>query len=292
MTPLFIIKAEYELPADLPFAFMKAKGDIRTPRFFHWHDCLELNWVSGGQGVNYIGDKEYALAPGQLYLINNIDRHITVTSGNLDMKIVIFQPDFLWQVGPAQYEHLQPFYPSGPGASSLAPLTDADKSTVERLFCELEDEWQQRQPGYELMLRAKMMELLTLLLRRLPVGRKAEEVASLRKNYDKIRPCIDTIHAHYSEALTLEMLAEKCGMSRTYFSSFFKKTMGTNLGAYLEKVRISRAQLLLATTDLPVTEIALESGFGSLSHFNAIFKKSCGKTPGQYRRELFTENAG
>lgn len=286
MDPLFIIKAEYPMPADFPFAFMRAQGKVRTPRVFHWHDCLELNWVAGGTGINYIADREYPLAPGQLYLINNIDRHIAVTDGSLDMRVVIFEPGLLWQASPARQEYLRAFYPVGPGASSLAALGAEDLARVAGLFGELEAEWEGQQRGYELFVRAKLMELLALLYRRLPAGMETKELALLRGNYQKIRPAINHINSHYSESLTLETLADICGMSRTYFSSLFKKTMNTNFGAYLDGVRISRACLLLSTTDLPVTEIALESGFASLSSFNAVFKRKSGKTPSQYRRSI------
>jgi transcriptional regulator GlxA family with amidase domain len=52
---------------------------------------------------------------------------------------------------------------------------------------------------------------------------------------------------------------------------------------YVTRLRVSRAQQLLATSDDKVVDVALSSGFNSLSRFNDVFKKSCGSSPREYR---------
>jgi len=287
MQPKHIIKSEFALPPAFPFAVMRALGGQQTPQVVHWHDCLEINWIEGGHGVNYIADREYPLCAGQFYLINNVDRHIAVTDGSLDMRIVIFEPSLLWHSAAEQQEYLRMFFPVGPNPSSLAPLTGEDRERARTLMLEMEEEWNAKARGYEMMLRAKLLELLAILYRAVPETMEPREAAALRKGYQRIRPAVDHIQSCFADSLPLETLASLCGMSRTYFCTLFKKTMGMNTVSYIEKIRLNRACMLLATTDLPVTDIALESGFSSLSNFNAAFKSECRKTPSQYRRDLF-----
>jgi len=52
---------------------------------------------------------------------------------------------------------------------------------------------------------------------------------------------------------------------------------------YVTRLRVSRAQQLLATSDDKVVDVALNSGFNSLSRFNDVFKKACGSSPRAYR---------
>ncbi len=281
-----IVKSDFSLPAEFPFAAMRAQGSQKTPRIMHWHDCLEIDWVESGRGVNYIADREYLLEPGQLFLINNIDRHIAVTDGSLDMRIVIFEPSLLWKTAPEQQDSLRMFYPVGEQQGNLAQLSEENLDRAHTLMLEMEAEWNEKARGYEMMLRAKLMELLAILYRAAPETMEAKEAAALRKGYQRIRPAVNYIQSHFAEPLSLETLASLCGMSRTYFCTLFKKTMGMTYGSYVEKIRVNRACMLLATGDLPVLDIALESGFTSLSNFNATFKASCGKTPSQYRRDL------
>jgi len=252
----------------------------------HWHDCLEINWIEEGHGVNYIADREYLLEPGQLYLINNVDRHIAVTGGDLDMRIVIFEPSLLWDSAAEQQECLRMFFPVGLHPGNLVPLAGESRRRARALMLELEEEWNAKLRGYEMMLRGKLLELLAILCRALPETMETKEAAALRRGYQRIRPAVNHIQSRFAEPLPLETLASLCGMSRTYFCTLFKKTMGMNTVAYVEKIRLNRACMLLATTDLPVLDIAMESGFSSLSNFNAAFKHACGKTPSQYRRDL------
>lgn len=286
MKPSKIVKSDFSLPAEFPFAAMRAQGSQQTPQVVHWHDCLEINWIESGRGVNYIADREYLLEPGQLYLINNIDRHIAVTDGSLDMRIVIFEPSLLWKTAPEQQEYLRMFYPHGEQQGNLASLSGENLARARTLMLEMESEWNEKARGYEMMLRAKLMELLAILYRAAPETLEPKEAAAMRKGYQRIRPAVNHIQSHFAEPLSLETLASLCGMSRTYFCTLFKNIMGMNYGVYVEKIRVNRACMLLATSDLPVLDIALESGFSSLSNFNATFKESCGKTPSQYRREL------
>lgn len=286
MEQKIIVKSDFSLPAEFPLAVMRAQGGQKTPHIMHWHDCLEINWVENGRGINYIADREYLLAPGQLYLINNIDRHIAVTDGNLDMRIVIFDPGLLWNTALEQHDYLRMFYPLGEQQSNLAQLSEENRTRVRTLMLEIEAEWNARLRGFELMIRAKLMELLAMLYRTNPETLEPKEAAALRKGYQRIRPAVNHIQTHFAEPLSLDLLAALCGMSRTYFCTLFKKTMGMNLGAYVERIRINRACMLLAIDDSPVLDIALESGFSSLSSFNTAFKALCGKTPSQYRRDL------
>ena len=62
--------------------------------------------------------------------------------------------------------------------------------------------------------------------------------------------------------LSLDILAELSCMSKNYFCTCFKKTMQMTVGEYTELVRINRAAILAETTDLPVTEICYQCGYG------------------------------
>lgn len=67
--------------------------------------------------------------------------------------------------------------------------------------------------------------------------------------------------------------------------SMFKKTFNLTINEYLTQYRMSHAQRLLATTNMKVIDIAMESGYATLSRFYDVFTKHCGCTPGGYRSE-------
>lgn len=80
-------------------------------------------------------------------------------------------------------------------------------------------------------------------------------------------------------------LADALGMSASRLRAVFKETAGVSLGRYILNYRLNRAMALLRTSDLPISEIAEEAGFGSPQAFSRIFRQKIGQTPRDYRRE-------
>lgn len=100
---------------------------------------------------------------------------------------------------------------------------------------------------------------------------------------DTMNTVFEYLDEHYDENLTLEKVADVAGFSKYHFSRLFKQCSGYNFYDYLCHRRIKAAEVLLMNPDLPITEIALQSGFSSLSSFNRTFKKLKSCTPSEYR---------
>ncbi|MCR5594934.1 MAG: AraC family transcriptional regulator [Lachnospiraceae bacterium] len=104
-----------------------------------------------------------------------------------------------------------------------------------------------------------------------------------KKHFQRFQNVLDYIDVHYADNLTLESVAEYGGFSKYYFSRLFKDYSGYNFYDYLTMRRIKTAELLLTQPKLSITEVALQSGFSSISTFNRSFKKMKGCTPGDYK---------
>ncbi len=90
---------------------------------------------------------------------------------------------------------------------------------------------------------------------------------------------------HYKEPLTLEVLAEKCNLSTSYFSRKFKEQTGENYIDVLTEIRIKEAEHLLVNTRKSIIEILTEVGYCDDKHFRKVFFKHTGLTPSKYRKE-------
>lgn len=94
------------------------------------------------------------------------------------------------------------------------------------------------------------------------------------------------IREHYSENLTLQVLARNFGMSESYISSLIKKKTGKNFGEHLTETRIRNAQELLRLTNNSIEEIAMQVGYPDYFYFSKVFKKVTGFSPAVYRKQL------
>lgn len=99
----------------------------------------------------------------------------------------------------------------------------------------------------------------------------------------KIRRILDE---EYTEPVTLDELAHAARISKSYLCRSFKKQVGLSIVDYLTERRIQAAMQQLQQTDDKILAVALESGFGNLSHFNRVFRQRIGLTPGEYRRQF------
>ena len=89
--------------------------------------------------------------------------------------------------------------------------------------------------------------------------------------------------------LPLEKLASIAGYSKYHFSRIFKKYNNMSYIQYINSKRIKAAERLMADSSLPITEVAMQCGFSSLTTFNRAFRKAKGCTPTEFRK-LFKIN--
>lgn len=94
------------------------------------------------------------------------------------------------------------------------------------------------------------------------------------------------LQEHLSEEISLNILAGEFHLSAQYISQLFKSEIGVNFLSYLTNIRMNRAKKLLASTDLPISEVSQQSGYADYRVFTRAFKKSEGVTPSQYRKDF------
>ena len=95
----------------------------------------------------------------------------------------------------------------------------------------------------------------------------------------------ELIESRLDADLTLQELAAAVGYSRSHFLRAFHATTGVTPHRYLLNRRIERARRLLGDTDMTIAQVAYSCGFSSQAHLTLAFRKVCGLTPGEYRRE-------
>ena len=106
-----------------------------------------------------------------------------------------------------------------------------------------------------------------------------------RETFSKpVLACIDYMKTHLSEPVSLEELGRLTDYSSLHILRLFKRDTQKTPHAYLTGLRMAFARELLAEDELSVAQIAERCGFVSESHFQSLFKRQTGMTPGQYRR--------
>jgi AraC family transcriptional regulator len=85
-------------------------------------------------------------------------------------------------------------------------------------------------------------------------------------------------------SVRLGALAQACGLSVSHFERAFKASFGVSTHRWLNQQRIDQSKHLVATTTLPLAEVAIRSGFSDQAAFTRIFHRLVGESPGRWRR--------
>jgi len=161
---------------------------------------------------------------------------------------------------------------------------------LDRLLAEFVSELAGEKAGKEIVMRALVEQALVHILRNYSTPRLSEELELSRVGLvdRRIRRSVELMHTQLDQDLTLKALAGASYLSPFHFARLFKKLTGTSPHNYLAGVRAARAQLLLAETDISVTEIGARVGYLSGSHFTKAFRIATGATPREFRKGLIS----
>lgn len=101
-----------------------------------------------------------------------------------------------------------------------------------------------------------------------------------------LRKVVERLNEEYTGSISTSALAEDIDVHPVHLASVFRRFRGETIGEYIQGLRVHHASKLLPKLDVPLVEIAYSAGFSDQSHFNRLFKRRTGMTPGEFRRSL------
>ncbi len=124
-----------------------------------------------------------------------------------------------------------------------------------------------------------LIQLLTIL-----ENNMSKKAYDLKGSNTKISFIIDFIAENYKNIDSLDVIANKFYISKSNLCKIFKEHTDTSIMKYVNYMKIQFSIELLSNKELTLTEVAEQSGFGSLSHFSKTFNSVMGMTPKKYRK--------
>jgi AraC-like DNA-binding protein len=137
-------------------------------------------------------------------------------------------------------------------------------------------------PAQRLWYHAKALEVAAALFYRPAAHEDLFCQRQKRQNQDRVQRVIVLLEENLAEPLSLEEIGCSVGCSHFYLSRIFTQEMGRSIFQHLRELRMERAAQLLRAGRLNVTQVALEVGYSSPSHFSTAFHETFGCCPGLY----------
>ncbi|WP_460639243.1 AraC family transcriptional regulator [Larkinella harenae] len=105
----------------------------------------------------------------------------------------------------------------------------------------------------------------------------------------RLNQVYEYVMRNFSSQITLGAAANVANMTANAFSRYFKKQTQKNFSHFVNEIRVGHACRLLQKKDLNIAQVCYESGFQSVTNFNKFFRRLTGKSPLEYRKQIFRE---
>lgn len=229
----------------------------------HRHEFYEFEYVSEGEGEYILNGQSFNLKKGDLVFVTPMDLH-SYNKGNEKFRTITvkFIPERLCHL----LRDITKF------EAFIMPCDEELKNA----FIIIKNE--RTSENYtDFAIKNALERILVLILR------TKGTVLMPDKELD-FGQIIGYINKNFRNTLTLEKVSEKCGYSNAHFCRQFKKTTGKTFVEYLNDIRVIHAKNLLVTTNMSITDISYDCGFGSVRNLNREFLKRCGCPPNEFRK--------
>lgn len=257
--------------------------------YAHFHDYVELLYLYNGKLRVWLNGKEYAFNEGELIIINSKESHRLESAAPESRYYVIkFNPEILWASNGSAKEtrYVLPFLNSSSTHPRVFPASFVSEAGIGALVADAVSAWKNRPVGYELLLRGDVLKIFGHVVGCLSdLGVEIKYTVGSGSLYGIMDNIIDYVNQNFTSCDERE-LAKRYKVSYSYFSRTFKQMMNMSFKEYINYLRINEAQRLLLTTGKSITDISMEMGFSSPSHFINVFRRHMGRAPKQYRKNI------
>lgn len=226
----------------------------------HWHIECELVFCDYGSAKVTVGSEQYTLEKGHCLFIASGEVHNIQSVSDSVTSVIKIDQKFV----ETSFEGLIPTCPLIKTALPLEEIFD-------RLYAEITG----NQPFCTVVCDSIILETLALLFRNCDMT--ARRTAAEGEKYKALLRHIEKCYAE----ITFEEAAEFMCYSKPYFSRYFSLITGMTFSSYLNIIRVAEAISMLKEGRLTVSEIAYASGFGTIRHFNRVFKTVTGFSPSE-----------
>lgn len=249
------------------------------------HFEYEMILITSGKASAVINHKTYPLKKGSLVFISRLERHTFHILEEPYCRYVVSVSSNLLMSHIKETELISIFIQRPANFAHVIQLDEEIYPTILSLFHEMAEEYALQQDFFIACSVSLFMSILIQLYRTYPGSFPMHSHSPMA---EAVLQAQRYVSEHFNRKLTLQEIADKNFVSRHGLSLAFKEMTGITFKEYLLLFRITEAKNLLATTNLPVSQIAEQVGYVNVNNFVKIFKKLQHTTPLQYRKSILS----
>lgn len=252
----------------------------------HWHEEIEFLAVTHGEATFQIGLDAYEVRAGEAIFIPGGELHGGYPLNGSPCTYEAVVCDLGWLIGSGDRIGKAYLQPLQRGLMALPALWTEEEAWGKAVLGRLREVLALEtsgDPARELRIKIGLLALFADLISHSRLRSRHPGEPAERRAAERLKHVLLYMEEHFARKLTVRELADVAGMSEGHFSRVFRSYMRQTPVAYLNRYRLRHAAGRLLGSDLPVSEVALESGFDNFSYFIKQFRAVYGCTPRAYR---------
>ena len=270
------------------------KADSKYTGVMHKHDFIEIVYVISGSARHYMGEYIYEVHKGDLIIVNYGTQHTFIPlddrGDSFSTYDLLFTTELFEITGIGKYDFsslassylFYSMFPDSNSVNNSLNLIRSNSKDFQDILGKIYSEYTSRKSGFMSMIRAYLIELITLIFRE--IDQKTIS-GTTKEQREVVNKAIDYMKHHYNTRINLDSIVSDIFLSKDYFRQLFKKTTGMSVTDFIQKTRVDEACRLLTSSNRTVFDIAGDCGFTDIKFFYKTFKKITGKTPSEYRKQ-------
>jgi AraC-like DNA-binding protein len=259
---------------------------LELPAFdspYHFHPAYELTWICRGNGIRYVGRTAQSFVDGDLVFLGANLPHCWINQSQEELvsaHVIQFEENFLGKdfFSIPEMSLVKKLFEKA--KSGLMVVGPAKKQIQEKILHLAKSD-----PAERISALIDILILLSFAEQVLPLDVDSSKLTHDLPETSRFNRVMSFLIENFKNDIQLEQIAAIAHLSPTSFCRYFKGMMQKTFIEVVLDFRIQYACKELLNTELPVSQIALDSGFGDLPYFNRKFKKMTGTNPLTYRRE-------
>lgn len=239
----------------------------------HWHEKIEFLFFTKGECLVKCNSSEFTVKAGDLVVVNSNEMHqARCISETAEYFCIIVDTSLIQSryIDICDTKYIKPIYHN----QILFKNKIENNAEASQYILNFVKEYESKNPGYELAIKACIYQLLVFLLRNhIQVVLTPDEYNARMRNLKRFNNIIEYIENNYSSKITIEQLSSMAHISRFHFCHIFKDMTGKALGEYINLLRINKADTMLKDSEMNISEVAVACGFEDANYFSRLFKK-------------------
>ena len=251
----------------------------------HWHTAREIIMPVKDNYTIVIDETTHTIGPDDIFIIPpGTLHHLIAPSSSCEGErlIMLFDYGLICKVNGID-SLIHSLHPYALISREEYPMLNGE---LRSYLNEISREYDNKMPFTEALIYSSMIRFFVTIGRaNFNASEKFPGITSGKQHeyIEKFMDVCNYITDHCTENINVDDLAGLAGFSKFHFSRLFKQFSGVSCYEYLMQKRIAHAETLLMQPNISITEVAMRSGFGSLSTFNRIFKTAKHCTPSEYK---------